>query len=546
MPRFSVLAGVLAWLILAPAAPAAVRVADPGGAGTACTDAAPCAIDTAINSAGDNDEVILNAGDYGTVAAPLTTGLTGFGANLAIHGRAGAARPSIVSSNVFALQFGGAGATLRDVSLRSVYADNGDALIISGSALAERVEVRAQGLNSIACELLNTAALRDATCINTGDSSTGLDANGTLAGPNNVSATNVTAVVTGAPGTNLFGNGVRVYSAGSGRSSTLTATNVIAVGSQHDVEVWKDSTEPATARLDHVDASDIHVDGGGTTVDLGGNITAAPQFVNAGAFDFHELASSPTVDAGRDDSPNGPFAFDLTTRLLGAHTDIGAAEYIPPPTVTTGPASFITTNGAQLNGVVVPNGPGASAHFEWGTTTAYGQTTPVVDYGSNIAVESPTAVLTSLQAGAMYHYRVVATNPSGTSYGDDVAFTTVAPAPVAPVLSHVSQSHRLWRVDRRHKTPAIARKRPRGTRFKYTLSVDATVRFTIQRVRPHKRPKTEMRLRRAGHGGLNTTKFTGRVGRKVLKPGRYRVVIAASNSAGAAKSKTLRFRVTRG
>jgi hypothetical protein len=52
--------------------------------------------------------------------------------------------------------------------------------------------------------------------------------------------------------------------------------------------------------------------------------------------------------------------------------------------------------------------------------------------------------------------------------------------------------------------------------------------------------------RRAGHGGLNTTKFTGRVGRKVLKPGRYRVVIAASNSAGAAKPKTLRFRVTRG
>src|SRR4029079_1933375 len=141
MPRFSVLAGVLAWLILAPAATAAVRVADPGGAGTACTDAAPCAIDTAINSAGDNDEVILNAGDYGTVAAPLTTGLTGFGANLAIHGRAGAARPSIVSSSVFALQFGGTGATLRDVSLRSVYADNGDALIISGSALAERVEV---------------------------------------------------------------------------------------------------------------------------------------------------------------------------------------------------------------------------------------------------------------------------------------------------------------------------------------------------------------------------------------------------------------------
>jgi hypothetical protein len=155
-------------------------------------------------------------------------------------------------------------------------------------------------------------------------------------------------------------------------------------------------------------------------------------------------------------------------------------------------------------------------------------------------------VLTSLQAGATYHYRVVATNPSGTSYGDDVAFTTVAPALVAPALSQVSQSHRVWRVDRRHKTPAIARRRPRGTRFTYTLSADATVQFTIQGLRPHKRPKTVMRLRRAGHGGLNTTKFTGRVGRKVLKPGRYRVVIGATNSAGASKAKTLKFRVTRG
>ena len=548
LPR-CVVVGVLALVACPATAGAAVRVADPLGSFTQCTEVAPCSIATAINGAVAGDEVILNPGEYGTVAAPLTTALTSFADNVTIHGRDGASRPQIVSSDTFALRVGGTGTVVRDVAVRSTYTGNGRAFELIGGASAERVEIRAQGDISVACELLNTAALRDAVCLDTGPNSTALDVSGTLDGPNNVTARNVTAVVTGAPGTDLFGNGVRVFGGGAGRASTLTATNVIAVGTKHDVEVWKDSTDPASANLDHVDADDIHLDGGGTVSDLGGNVTGAPAFADAAAFNFYELPGSPTVDAGRDDALNGTLAFDGTLRLLGARTDIGAAEYIPPPAVTTGAAGPVGSTTATVLGTANPNGGSGAAHFDYGTTPAYGQQTSDVPLGAGTAPVDVGATITGLQPATTYHYRLVASNSSGIVAGADATFTTQAGALApqqAPALTRVSQTHRVWRVNRRVRTPAIARRVPRGTRFSYTLSVGATVRFTVQRARAHRRWKTVMRLRRAAHSGGNSTRFSGRVGRKVLKPGRHRVVIRASNAAGTSAAKTLRFRVIRG
>jgi hypothetical protein len=528
----------------ASSATAAVRVSDPLGSGTACTDAAPCPITTAINGAADNDEIIVNPGEYGTVAAPISTALSTSATNVTIHGRDGSTRPTIVSSNAFALTLGGTGGLLRDISLRSVYSTNGLALTLTGSATAERVEIRADGSGSVACELLGTSLIRDSICLNTGAGATALDANSTQCCSSiNATARNVTAIATGTPGTDLFGNGMRVYAA-TGRASTLTAVNVIAVGTKHSIEVWKDAADPATARLSHVDATDIHVDGGGNTVDLGGNTTAAPSFADASAFNFHELPTSPTVDAGIYDALNGTLAFDGTLRTLGGHTDIGAAEYIPPPSATTGVASSVGTTSATVAGIANANGGSGSVHFEYGTTTAYGQATSDIPI-SGTSDTATTATLTGLTPGTTYHYRLVASTSSGTVPGADGSFTTQSLPLLAPVLSAVKQSRRVWRVDRRHKTPAVARTVAKGTTFSYTLSSDATVTFTIQRARPHKKFKTAMRLRRTVHAGANRTRFTGRVGRKVLKPGRYRVVIRAKNTAGSSKAATLTFRVVR-
>jgi len=546
MSRFCVLVGAALALCAASPVTAAVRVADPLGTGTACSDTAPCPITTAINSAGANDEVIVNPGDYGTVASPLSTALSTSATNVVIHGRDGSTRPRIVSSNTFALTLAGSGGLLRDISLRSVYATNGLALTLTGSTTAERVEVRAEGSNSVACELLATTVLRDATCLNTGAGATALDANSTQCCSSiDATARNVTAIATGTPGTDLFGDGVRVYAA-TGRASTLTAINVIAVGTKHSIEVWKDAADPATARLNHVDAADVHVDGGGTTVDLGGNMSAAPAFADASAFNFYELPTSPTVDTGVDDALNGTLAFDGTLRILGARTDIGAAEYVPPPSATTGASSAVGTTTATVAGSANANGGSGSVSFEYGTTPAYGQSTSGVPI-SGTADTTTTVGLTGLQPGTIYHYRLVASTSSGTVPGADATFTTQAPPAVVhvPALSALKQSHRIWRVDRRHRTPAVARSIPKGTTFSYVLSSDATVTFTIQRSRPHKRFKTTMQLRRAAHAGKNRTRFSGRVGRKLLKPGRYRVVIRAKNTAGTSKARSLTFRVVR-
>jgi hypothetical protein len=54
-------------------------------------------------------------------------------------------------------------------------------------------------------------------------------------------------------------------------------------------------------------------------------------------------------------------------------------------------------------------------------------------------------------------------------------------------------------------------------------------------------------LRRTGIRGENTVRFSGRIGRRTLKPGRYRVRITARTADGRhVGPRTLTFRVVRG
>ena len=68
----------------------------------------------------------------------------------------------------------------------------------------------------------------------------------------------------------------------------------------------------------------------------------------------------------------------------------------------------------------------------------------------------------------------------------------------------------------------------------------------IQSVKKRK-VKTIGTLRRAGKAGKNSVKFTGRLGRKALAVGSYRMVIGATDAAGnKAKTKTLPFKIVKG
>ena len=89
------------------------------------------------------------------------------------------------------------------------------------------------------------------------------------------------------------------------------------------------------------------------------------------------------------------------------------------PWITTLPATNLTTTSATLQGTVNPQGFGTTAWFQWGTTTNYANTTSVTNAGSGINPVALSTGITSLAAPAIYHFRAVATNSYGVSYGAD-------------------------------------------------------------------------------------------------------------------------------
>ena len=94
------------------------------------------------------------------------------------------------------------------------------------------------------------------------------------------------------------------------------------------------------------------------------------------------------------------------------------------PAVTTDAASSVTPTAARLNGTITPNGQSTSWYFDYGTSTRYGTRTAVANAGSGTRATRVNASLTRLRTGVTYHYRLVATNGSGTTVGRDRTFST--------------------------------------------------------------------------------------------------------------------------
>jgi len=111
-------------------------------------------------------------------------------------------------------------------------------------------------------------------------------------------------------------------------------------------------------------------------------------------------------------------------------TGAGAAAVAAAPTAITGPVTTVGTTTATATGTVNPGGQSTSWYVEYGTTTGYGRNTPTKSAGSGTSNVQVSAALSGLATGTTYHYRVVATNASGTARGADGLFTT-ASAPAA-------------------------------------------------------------------------------------------------------------------
>ena len=107
------------------------------------------------------------------------------------------------------------------------------------------------------------------------------------------------------------------------------------------------------------------------------------------------------------------------------------ANAYQPGAPVTGAASGIGTSSASVSGSVNPNGASVSVSFQFGTTTAYGQTTAPQKTGPDNSPDSFAAQLTGLAPGTTIHYRAVATSDFGTFLGADRQFTTATQPPGA-------------------------------------------------------------------------------------------------------------------
>ena len=112
---------------------------------------------------------------------------------------------------------------------------------------------------------------------------------------------------------------------------------------------------------------------------------------------------------------------------------IAGAPGIGGPGAKDSYVTAFTSTTASLSAGVYPNQEDTSYWWEYGPTTSYGASTASVDAGSGTSPVGLSTTLTGLSSATYYHYRLVAENSSGTTYGYDYVLTTSStPIAVSP------------------------------------------------------------------------------------------------------------------
>jgi hypothetical protein len=309
---------VVALLFAAPSAFAAVRYATPGGSNLEPCNPTACNLPKAVNGAGDGDEVVVGPGTYKPTAEVEVDRA------ISVGGSPGATPPVVQISNHF-LRLENAAALVHDLRIEVVaptmpYAINDEA------GTVERVYAYSTE-SAGACEIAS-GTIRDSVCWG------GLVASAYTGGNVRIVLRNVTATTT-------------VMGASTGTNAEIDGANLImhsidpGQSSGADLAIDVNSGASATISLSHSDYSTVYTGlSAGTDFTYpppgtNGNQTAPPLFVDAAAGDVHELAGSPTIDAGELDPLIGAIDLEGAARsqpsCLGGTPapDIGAYELAP-------------------------------------------------------------------------------------------------------------------------------------------------------------------------------------------------------------------------
>lgn len=124
---------------------------------------------------------------------------------------------------------------------------------------------------------------------------------------------------------------------------------------------------------------------------------------------------------------NAPITIFVTAQDGSTKTYTITPTRNPLPVATTTAASAIGSVTATLNGSVNANGVSTGVVFEYGSTTAYGNTvtaSPAIVTGSS--PNAVGAILSGLSGETTYHYRVKASNSTDVTPGQDLTFRTLS------------------------------------------------------------------------------------------------------------------------
>jgi hypothetical protein len=107
------------------------------------------------------------------------------------------------------------------------------------------------------------------------------------------------------------------------------------------------------------------------------------------------------------------------------------------PSASTNPASNVGSGLAILNGTVNPHGLPTTVYFQYGTTISYSSATANQSFNGN-TTQNVSANISGLSASTTYHFRIVARNGAGMTYGSDRTFTTLSPTGPPVVVTNAA------------------------------------------------------------------------------------------------------------
>ncbi len=148
-------------------------------------------------------------------------------------------------------------------------------------------------------------------------------------------------------------------------------------------------------------------------------------FANAEWYTSNDYELADICASGDDEITSGSLKGSFVQGLWDDHQRECSLSDVEPPQVyaVTEPATSLKPHEATLHGIINPENTETKYYFEYGPTTSYGTKTAEVSAGSGMSNKEAKQTITGLTLEGTYHYRVVATNSTGTTDGEDHTFT---------------------------------------------------------------------------------------------------------------------------